>query len=101
MHHLLLACVGGAVGAGLRYFLGNAIGRLFGIAFPWGTLTINIAGSLAMGLFMELLARRLGGSPEARLLVATGILGGFTTFSSFSMDFALLWERGALGPAAA
>jgi CrcB protein len=59
-------------------------------------MAINIAGSLAMGIFIEVLARRFGGaSNELRLFVATGILGGFTTFSAFSLDVAVLWERGA------
>ena len=100
MYHLLLVCAGGAVGAGLRHLSNLAAGRLFGTAFPWGTLTVNIAGCLAMGVFVELLARRLGGSEAFRLFVATGLLGGYTTFSAFSLDAATLWERGALGAAA-
>jgi CrcB protein len=59
-------------------------------------MAINIAGGFAMGVFIELLARRFNASNELRLFVATGILGGFTTFSAFSLDFAVLWERGAL-----
>lgn len=95
MYHLILVAAGGAIGASLRH-LGNMLAlRLVGPAFPWGTLTINIAGSLAMGVFIELLVRRLGTSNEMRLFVATGVLGGFTTFSAFSLDFAVLWERGA------
>ena len=70
--------------------------RLFGSGFPWGTLTGNVGGSLAMGLFMAWLVRRTGSSAELRLLVATGLFGGFTTFSAFSLDFAVLYERGAL-----
>ena len=58
-------------------------------------MAINVAGSLAMGVFIELLARRFNASNELRLFIATGILGGFTTFSAFSLDFAVLWERGA------
>jgi CrcB protein len=73
--------------------------RLLGPGFPWGTMAINIAGSLVMGVFIELLARRFNASNEVRLFVATGILGGFTTFSAFSLDFAVLWERGAAIPA--
>ena len=72
--------------------------RLVGPNYPWGTMAINIVGSFAMGLFIAILARR-GGSNELRLFVATGILGGFTTFSAFSLDFATLWERGATLPA--
>lgn len=94
MLHLSLVALGGAIGAALRHLVNLLALRLFGPNFPWGTLAINVLGSLAMGLFVGLLARRLGGSTELRLFVATGILGGFTTFSAFSLDFATLWERG-------
>ena len=59
-------------------------------------MAVNIIGSFVMGVFIEMLVRRFGGSNELRLFVATGILGGFTTFSAFSLDFAVLWERGAM-----
>jgi CrcB protein len=101
MYHLILVAVGGAIGASLRH-VGNLLAlRLFGTAFPWGTMVINIAGSFAMGVFIEFLVRRLGTSNEMRLFVATGVLGGFTTFSAFSLDFAVLWERSASLPALA
>lgn len=96
---LLLVAAGGAIGASLRHLVSLASLRLLGPAFPWGTMAINISGSLVMGLFIEILARRLGASNELRLFVATGILGGFTTFSAFSLDFAVLWQRGAFAPA--
>ena len=96
MLQLVLVAVGGAIGASLRHLVNLAAFRLVGPNFPWGTMAINIAGSLAMGVFIELLARRFNASNELRLLVATGILGGFTTFSAFSLDFAVLWERGAM-----
>jgi CrcB protein len=100
MYHLVLVALGGGVGAGLRHLVNLGALRLLGPGFPWGTLAINVAGSLAMGVFIEILARRFGGaSNELRLFVATGILGGFTTFSAFSLDFAVLWARGAVGPA--
>ena len=99
MFHLLLVAVGGAIGASLRHFVNLGSLRLLGPGFPWGTMAINIAGSLVMGIFIELLARRFNASNELRLFVATGILGGFTTFSAFSLDFAVLWERGATIPA--
>ena len=99
MFHLLLVAVGGAIGASLRHLVNLGSLRLLGPGFPWGTMAINIAGSLAMGVFIELLARRFNASNEVRLFVATGILGGFTTFSAFSLDFAVLWERGAAIPA--
>ncbi len=96
MNHLLLVALGGGIGAGLRHFTSLMMLRLFGPGFPWGTFTVNIVGSFIMGLFIELLARRSGTPPELRIFVATGMLGGFTTFSAFSLDTAVLYERGAL-----
>ncbi|MBX3584303.1 MAG: fluoride efflux transporter CrcB [Rhizobiaceae bacterium] len=101
MFHLLLVALGGAIGASLRHMVNLAALRLLGPNFPWGTMAINIAGSFAMGIFIELLARRFNASNELRLFVATGILGGFTTFSAFSLDFATLLERGPSVPAVA
>ncbi|QND64869.1 fluoride efflux transporter CrcB [Mesorhizobium loti] len=98
MFNLLLVVVGGGIGAGIRHLTNMGALRLVGPNYPWGTMAINIVGSFAMGLFIATLARR-GGSNELRLFVATGILGGFTTFSAFSLDFATLWERGATLPA--
>ena len=95
MAHVLIVALGGAVGASLRHLVNLATLRMLGPNFPWGTLTVNVLGSLVMGFFIELLVRRLGGSQELRLFIATGLLGGFTTFSAFSLDVALLWERGA------
>jgi len=99
MYHLLIVAAGGAIGAGLRHLVNMASMR-FALSFPWGTLAVNIVGSLVMGVFIETLARRAGASAELRLFVATGVLGGFTTFSAFSLDVAVLWERGAQGLAA-
>ncbi len=99
MYHLILVAAGGAIGSSLRHLVNLAAFRLVGPGFPWGTMAVNIAGSFAMGVFVEMLARRFGASNEVRLFVATGILGGFTTFSAFSLDFAVLWERGASLPA--
>ncbi len=100
MYHLLIVAAGGAIGASMRHLVGLAAFRLMGPAFPWGTLAVNIVGSFAMGVFIELLARRFGASSELRLFVTTGLLGGFTTFSAFSLDVAVLWERGAQALAA-
>ncbi|MBO6719896.1 MAG: fluoride efflux transporter CrcB [Rhizobiaceae bacterium] len=100
MYHLLVVAAGGAVGAALRHLANLAALRFAGLTFPWGTLTVNIVGSFLMGVFIEWLARRVGASAELRLFVATGILGGFTTFSAFSLDVAVLWERGAHAAAA-
>lgn len=99
MYHLLLVAAGGAIGAGLRHLTNVAALRLLGPGFPWGTLAVNVVGCLIMGVFIELLGRRFGGSAELRLFVATGVLGGYTTFSAFSLDFAVLYERGALAQA--
>ncbi len=95
MTHLLLVALGGAIGAAFRHLSGIAALRLMGLAFPWGTLFVNVFGSLLMGLFIAWLTKRSGTSNELRLFVATGILGGFTTFSAFSLDVANLVERGA------
>jgi CrcB protein len=99
MYNLVLVAIGGAVGSSLRHLVNVAAMRLVGPGFPWGTMAINIAGSFAMGVFIALLGRRFNASNELRLFVATGILGGFTTFSAFSLDFAVLWERDASGQA--
>lgn len=94
MTHLLLVAFGGAIGAALRHLAGLVALRLFGAGFPWGTLFVNVAGSLAMGILIAILARRSGTPQEVRLFLAAGLLGGFTTFSAFSLDVAVLWERG-------
>lgn len=101
MQALALVFLGGGLGAGLRHLVNLGAARLCGIAFPWGTLGINVAGSLAMGLLVAWLAARYQGADEhLRLFLATGVLGGFTTFSAFSLDAVVLWERGSQGAAA-
>ena len=99
MVNLLLVAVGGAIGSVCRYLTGIFMTRLLGLAFPWGTLTVNIVGSFAIGFLTELVARRLNASMEFRLFLVVGILGGFTTFSSFSLDTMALVERGATAAA--
>lgn len=96
---LAQVALGGALGASARYLTGVATRHMFGIGFPWGTLTVNILGSLLMGLLVVTLAKR-GGMHLAPFLMI-GVLGGFTTFSSFSLDAVALWERGETGIAAA
>lgn len=98
MNHLLLVALGGAIGASFRHLAGLGALRLLGPAFPYGTLFVNVVGSFIMGLFIAWLVKR-GGSQELRLFFATGVLGGFTTFSAFSLDVANMIERGAMMPA--
>ncbi|MCQ8782454.1 fluoride efflux transporter CrcB [Mangrovibrevibacter kandeliae] len=94
MSNILLVAVGGALGAVSRHLVGLATLRAFGPSFPAGTMVVNLVGAFVMGVFIEVLARRWGASTELKLLIATGFLGGFTTFSSFALDAAVLWERG-------
>ncbi|WP_425418345.1 fluoride efflux transporter CrcB [Oricola indica] len=100
MSHLLLVALGGGLGASARYLTNLAALRIAGPHFPWGTMIVNIVGSFAMGVLVAWLARRTGTSMELRSFIATGFLGGFTTFSAFSLDFALMWERGNQWPGA-
>lgn len=99
----LLVFIGGGIGAALRHGVNVATARGLGIGFPWGTLIVNVAGSLAMGLLAAWFALKAdaGVSQHVRLLLTTGVLGGFTTFSAFSLDVVLLWERQAVVAAAA
>ena len=100
MQGFLIVFVGGGIGAALRHGVNLLSLRLFGLAFPWGTMIINIVGSLVMGLVAAWFALRGDASGPWRLFIATGILGGFTTFSAFSLDAGLLVERHQLGGAA-
>ena len=99
-----LVALGGGLGAWLRFLTSlawtRAIGPVAASAFPWATLTVNVAGSLAMGLLAGWLARQGAHGEGWRLLLAVGVLGGFTTFSAFSLELALFIERGALVHAA-
>lgn len=93
MRLLALATIGGGIGAGARYLVQTGMIRWLGLGFPWWTFAINIAGSFAMGLVMTLVAQRFDHSAEVRTFLATGILGGFTTFSAFSLDVANLVDK--------
>jgi len=90
--NLLHVVLGGGIGAGLRYLTNVGALRLFGPGFPGAALVVNVLGSFLMGLLVELLAQR-GGQRLAPFLM-TGVLGGFTTFSAFSLDTMTLWQRG-------
>lgn len=96
----LIVFLGGGIGAALRHGVNLSIGRLLGTAFPYATLLINITGSFTMGLVVAYFAFKGDASQHWRLFFTTGILGGFTTFSAFSLDTALLYERGEVGLAA-
>jgi CrcB protein len=95
MVQALLVAFGGAIGSLLRYYIGQWALRAMGPGFPWGTLTVNVVGCFVIGVFAEMITRRFDASPELRLLLITGFLGGFTTFSAFSLDAISLLERGA------
>jgi CrcB protein len=96
----LIVFVGGGIGAALRHGFNLAFARLFGTAFPHATLFENVGGSVAMGVLVALFAFRSGVPHHWQLFLTTGILGGYTTFSTFSLDVALLYERGEIGLAA-
>jgi fluoride exporter len=96
----LIVFLGGGLGAALRHGINLAAFRLVGPGFPYGTLLINVIGSLAMGLIAEYFALKSGLPQHWLLFLTTGILGGFTTFSAFSLETALLYERGQVAGAA-
>jgi CrcB protein len=96
----LIVFAGAGIGGSLRHAVNMAASRL-GLAFPWGTFAVNVAGSFLMGLLTAWFAQRTGLPQHVRLFLTTGVLGGFTTFSAFSLDAALMWERGAWLPLAA
>lgn len=107
MKLLLLAASGGAIGAAARYLVNQGFVRFASGAdvvgsmpvFPWATMTVNIVGGFLMGFMFVLIGQRLGGSPEWRTFLTTGILGGFTTFSAFSLDMlTLVSHDGVVGP---
>jgi len=97
MYALFLVIVGGGIGAGLRHGMNIGAARLLGTDFPWGTLAINVIGSFLIGIVAAWFAFRNDAAAQSlRLFLTTGILGGFTTFSAFSLDFAVLFERGEI-----
>src|SRR6185295_4928221 len=90
----LLVFLGGGIGAALRHGVNVAFARWFGTGFPFHTLFENVTGSFVMGILAGYFAFRIQASQELRLFLTTGVLGGYTTFSAFSLDTVLLWERG-------
>ena len=100
MMNYVLVFIGGGLGSTLRHTINMASARTLGTAFPWGTFLINITGSTVMGLIAGYLAFKGQASQPWRLFLMTGILGGYTTFSAFSLDTILLYQRGELGLAA-
>jgi len=103
MNQVILVFLGGGIGATFRHLVNIGVARLAGTGFPWSTAIINITGSTLMGILAAYFAFRADASwsQHARLFATTGILGGYTTFSAFSLDAALLWERGDAWEAAA
>lgn len=100
MIQVFLVFVGGGIGAAMRHGVNVGSARILGTAFPWHTVIVNVLGSLVMGLLAGwfMFQTQEGMTQHARLFLMTGVLGGFTTFSAFSLDTALLWERGAMLP---
>ena len=92
---ILAVAVGGAVGSVARYLMAISAARAFGTSFPWGTLIINVTGSALIGAFVSLFAIRWNLPEAARVFLTVGICGGYTTFSTFSLDAFYLMERGA------
>ena len=101
MPTVIWVAVGGALGSAARYGVNVWSSRLLGAEFPWHTLIVNVVGCFVMGALVELMALKLNVGNDTRAFLTTGILGGFTTFSAFSLDFALLVERKTYGAALA
>jgi CrcB protein len=101
MSKLLLVCAGGALGSGARYLVGTWAGQAFGPGFPWGTLAVNLVGSFLIGAIMVLGLETGALSTEMRIFLAVGVMGGFTTYSSFNHETLALAQRGQWGLAAA
>ena len=99
MYHLILVMLGGAAGAGARHLTGRATLAAFGPDYPWGTLAVNLIGGLLMGVLAGIVSRFGECGEEWRLLLGVGVLGGYTTFSAFSLDVMLMLQRGDWGPA--
>jgi CrcB protein len=103
MNSTFIVFLGGGIGAAIRHLVNQAVGRVAGTDFPFGIMAINISGSFVMGLAAGYFAFKASDSwsDTARLFMTTGVLGGYTTFSAFSLDSMVLWERGEPGLAVA
>lgn len=101
MNQVLAIAIGGALGSVMRYWVSTGVYGVFGRGFPYGTLVVNVLGSLAMGMLFVLLVERVSDNPALRAGILIGVLGGFTTFSSFSIETFNLIEQGAVLKAAA
>ncbi|MEQ8226471.1 MAG: fluoride efflux transporter CrcB [Rhodospirillales bacterium] len=99
MKMLIAVAMGGAVGAVGRFLVVNAVGSQLGSGFPWGTFTVNLVGSFLLGALIEVSALHWSPTPEMRAFLVVGMLGAFTTFSTFSLDSYTLIERGQIGAA--
>lgn len=97
MKTLLLIALGGGLGSAARHGINQFCLKLLGLDFPWGTLSVNVIGSLLIGILAGYFSHVAGWSQDVRSFCVVGFLGGFTTFSAFSLDGVLLWERGAIG----
>ena len=93
MNLIFSIALGGAIGAVLRHFMAYRVGSVVGLTFPYGTLSVNVLGSFLMGLMITLFAEKFALSQEIRAFLTVGLMGGFTTFSAFSMETVLLIER--------
>jgi CrcB protein len=101
MSKLLLVCAGGALGSGARYLVGIWTGAAWGTGFPWGTLTVNLVGSFLISTIMVLGLQVGAIGPDMRVFLAVGVMGGFTTYSSFNYETLALAQRGQWGLATA
>jgi CrcB protein len=100
MNSYLIVALGSAIGGALRHGVNVSAGRLLGTGWPYGTLSVNVVGSFAIGAVVAYFATHGHGGQRWLLFLTTGVLGGFTTFSAFSLDVVLLYERGRLDQAA-
>ena len=94
MSQIVAIALGGALGSVGRFLVAGWVGRVLGVNFPWGTLAVNVVGGLVMGLLVGLMAQVWSVSPAIRAFLTVGVLGGFTTFSAFSLETVLLLQRG-------